>query len=161
MFRFARHKTARFAGFGVAVILGALLSQHTFAADFSSPAEAEFRTFAVDELTLGMPRTGSSEAIKAGSLTTIPGYPLSQEELNLVLDTSERGSEFRQQPADAEFVGEQDRQPFRVRVVTWIKQRSSDFNLFKLFDTDESEPGLHLDVDTDEEELVLQYRVGF
>jgi hypothetical protein len=91
----------------------------------------------------------------------IPGYPLSQEELNLVLDTSELGSVFRQKSAGVEFSGEQSKQSFHVRMVTWIKQRSSDFNLFKLFDTEDSEPGLRLDVDTDEEELVLQYRVGF
>lgn len=161
MFRFGRRKTARFAGLGVTVLLCAVLSPHVFAEDIATATGAEYSIFAVEDLDLGMPRQASSNAVEVGSGTMIPGYPLSQEELNLVLDTSELGSVFRQKSAGVEFSGEQSKQSFHVRMVTWIKQRSSDFNLFKLFDTEDSEPGLRLDVDTDEEELVLQYRVGF
>jgi len=136
-----------------------MLSQHAIADDFAIPAGAEFKTFAVEELDLRVPPRGRSDAV--GNATAIPGYPLSQEELGLVLDTSKPGQEFSQNLVGAAFANEQDKQPFRVRVVTWIKQRSSDFSLFRLFDADAAEPGLRVDVDTDEEELMLQYRVGF
>jgi len=145
----------------VTVLLGAVLSQLVYAEDFSTSANAGFGAFAVEDLDLRMPLQSSSDAVEAGSVTTIPGYPLSQEELSLVLHMSEPGSGFNQKSADVEFAAQQSKQSFHVRLVTWIKQRSSDFNLFKLFDADDSEPGLRVDVDTDEEELVLQYRVGF
>jgi hypothetical protein len=161
LFSFGRYKIARFVELGVTVLLGAVLSQFAYAEDFSTSTNAGFSAFAVEDLDLRMPLQSSSGAVEAGSVTAIPGYPLSQEELSLVLHMSEPGSGFSQKPADVEFAAEQNKQSFHVRLVTWIKQRSSNFNLFKLFDADDSEPGLRVDVDTDEEELVLQYRVGF
>ena len=160
MFRFGRQKATRFAGLGVMVLLGAVLSQHVFAEDLATPTGSEFRTFAVEDLDLRPPQ-GNSNAVGAGTLTTIPGYPLSREELSLVLDSSAKVQGFNQPSAGAAFADEQGKPTFHVRVVTWIKQRSSDFSLFRLFDADSAGPGLHVDVDTDEEELMLKYRVGF
>ncbi|MDH3509595.1 MAG: hypothetical protein OER85_01925 [Gammaproteobacteria bacterium] len=158
MFRFGRHEKA---GFGATVLLGAVLSQLALAEDIATPVTVEFGTFEFAELNLGMSLQSSSDVVEAGSVATIPGYPLSAEELSLVLDTPEPLSGFNPKPAGAHFAAEQSGQPFRARVVTWIKQRSSYFNIFRLFSADQADPGLHLDVDTDEEELVLEYRVGF
>jgi len=161
LFRFGKHKTARFAGLGVTVLLGAILSQHVFADNIETPAGAEFGTYAAEELNLRISPPGSAVAAVPGNVNKIPGYPLSQEELGLVLDSSVSGQRFGRTSAGANFADEQDRQPFRARVVTWIKKRSSDFNMFSLFDADAGEPGLHVDVDTEEEEMMLQYQVGF
>ena len=156
-----RHKAARLSGVCALVFLGALLSRQALAEDIPRLAEAEFRTFAVEDLDLRMPSPGSSDVVAVAGATTIPGYPLSAEELSLVLDTSEPGSGFSRLPVAVEYSTEQNRPPLRVRLMGWIKQRSSDFNLFKLFNADDSAPGMRLDVDTDAEELVLEYRVGF
>ena len=162
MFSFGKNKSARSAGLGVTVVFGAILSQNVFAQDMQPPAGEEFRTFAVEELNLKISPDSNSGAFAAGEVTTIRGYPLSQEELSLVLDTSMAGQGFGQHSEGAGLTDEQNKhQPFRTRVVTWIKNRSSDFNLFSLFNADAATPGLHVDVDTDEEELMLQYQVGF
>lgn len=158
MFRFGRHKTAAFVA---TVLLGAVLSQLAFAEDIARSATAEFGTFEFAELNLDMSLQGSPDLVEAESVATIPGYPLSAEELSLVLATPEPLSGFNTKPTGADFAAKQSGQPFRARLVTWIKQRSSYFNFFRLFSADQADPGLHLDVDTDEEELVLEYRVGF
>jgi len=149
------------SGFCALLFLGALLSQQALAEDIPARVDAEFRTFAVEDLDLRIPASGSSDVAAAASATTIPGYPLSAEELSLVLDASEPGAGFSRLPVTVEYSKEQNRPPFRARLMGWFKQRSSDFNLFKLFNADDSAPGMRLDVDTDAEELVLEYRVGF
>jgi hypothetical protein len=162
LFSFRKNKSARSAGLGVTVLFGAILSQNVFAQDIPPPAGAEFTTFAVEELNLEISPDSRSGAVAAGEVTAIRGYPLSQEELSLVLDTSIAGHGFGPLSEGAGLTDKQDKQqPFRTRVVTWIKNRSSDFDLFSRFNADAATPGLHVDVDTDEEELMLQYQVGF
>lgn len=156
-----RQKAARLFGVCTLVFLGALPSLPALAVDIPPLADAEFRTFAVEDLDLRIPSPGNPAVGAVAGATTIPGYPLSAEELNLVLDAAEPESGFGRLPVAVEYFTEQERQPFRARLVGWIKQRSSDFNLFRLFNTDDSAPGMRLDVDTVAEELVLEYRVGF
>ena len=159
MFAFGKQNAARFVELATIGLLGAVLSQNAFADDFAPLTDAEFRTFAVEDLDLRMPLQGSSAAVEAGNAMTLRGYPLTQEELNLILDTSDPA--FSRKAAGANVSNEHGKPPLRTRVVGWIKQRSSDFNFFKLFSADDSGPGVHLEVDTDEEELVLEYRFEF
>lgn len=155
-----RHSIRFVRNFSIAVC-GLLLSFYACADDTPDLGDAAFSTFAVADLDLRMPQSGSAEVAVGSNDLVIPGYPLTTEELNLILESPGSTSDFSSIPLEAAYFDDQVRQPFGTRVVGWIKQRSSDFNLFKLFDADDTSPGVRLDVDTEEEELVLQYRVGF
>lgn len=156
-----RNKAARVTGLSTIASVSILLSQCACADEIPALADAGFRTFAVEDLDLRTPLTGGSDIITTTDESTIPGYPLSAEELNLVMGIPQSVAGFDEVSVGLDYADEQFPQPFQHRLMGWFKQRSSDFNLFKLFDSDDSRSGVRLDVDTEEEELVLQYRIGF
>lgn len=140
---------------------GVLLPGLATGDDLSSPTETGFRAFAVRDLDLRIPTQGSSDLIAVANEPSIPGYPLSMDELGLVIETPPSAMGFGRARLDADLAVDPMDQPLRVRLMGWMKQRSTDFSLFRLLSADDSRPGMRLDVDTEQEELVLEYRIGF
>ena len=87
------------------------------------------------------------------TLASRPRLFLSDEELSLVLRAVDPlgtdGGEVTARPT------------FRQRFVDWISNRSADSNVFSALARDELEPGVRVDIDTDTEEVSVEYRVGF
>jgi hypothetical protein len=145
----------------MALWFGILLPGPAAADDPSSLTETGFRAFAVEDLDLRIAARGGADVIAVANEPSIPGYPLSMEELNLVMATPEPAAGFGRPGRAPDFAVDPMNQPLRVRLMGWIKQRSNDFGLFRLLSADDSRPGMRLDVDTEQEELVLEYRIGF
>lgn len=155
------YKLARFRAIGGIALCSVLLFGPALAGDLPLLTDAELRPFAVEDLDLRIPAPGSDDTILSATGAEIPGYPLSSEELNLIIEAPQLAAGFGRPGPAASLAGGPMKPPFRARLMGWIKQRSSDFNLFRLFSVDDSRPGMRLDVDTEQEELVLQYRIGF
>ena len=90
----------------------------------------------------------------------LPGYPLTSEELSLVLDATKTrafpdGSSYQSRSAES------GHRPVAARVLHWLRKRSSDLGLFNTLFSQDSRPGVHVDLDPVEEEIILLWSKGF
>ncbi|MDH3605096.1 MAG: hypothetical protein OEU26_36330, partial [Candidatus Tectomicrobia bacterium] len=105
------YKLVRFRGICGIALFGVLLSGTALAGDIPLLTDAEFRTFATEDLDLRILAQGSADVIAVTSETEIPGYPLSVEELNLVIETPEPAAGFGRAALEANYVGDSIKQP--------------------------------------------------
>lgn len=84
---------------------------------------------------------------------TLPGFPLTAEDLSLVSRMTD--------PVEA---SKAVRPGFRERFMNWLRQsanRANDTSVFSALTREDDEPGVRFGIDTDTEEVTLEYRIGF
>jgi len=132
---------------------------------FAAPAYAteDFATFFAEDyegisLSLVDPQKIQVPRPQATDLTrfVLPGFPLSAEELSLVLRLTD--------PVGFSANSEAVRPSFRERLGSWLGRdwmRQKDTSVFSALVRDENETGMRVDFDPAAEEVVVEYRVGF
>ncbi len=128
------------------------------AEDFASLFADDFEGIALelpdaDQLLAERPPAAQLEAL------TLPGFPLTDEELSLILRITDPVGR-RRGAGDAGIA----RPTIGERLVNWVRwqsRRSGDASVFSALARDADEPGVRVDIDPDAEEVVVEYRVGF
>jgi len=153
-----------FAIFGVVrsavlcLIAGLCASQAIAADDFATLFDEEFKGIS---LTLTDPDQALARRPSAAELTvdSLPGFPLTAEELSLVLRITDPVG-FGGLAADQDIV----EPTLRDKLVRWMTQHSNESDgasVFSALIREADEPGVRVNIDTDTEEVRLEYRVGF
>jgi len=153
-----------FAIFGVVhsaalyLAVGLCASQAMAADDIATLFDENFEGIS---LTLTDPDQVLARRPRAAELAvdSLPGFRMTSEELSLVLRiTDPVGSGGLAADDDAVELS------LRERLVSWMTQHSNESNdkgVFSALSREADEPGVRVDIDTDAEEVRLEYRVGF
>lgn len=140
------------------LVIGLCASQATAADDFATLFDEDFKGIS---LTLTTPDRVLAQRPRADDLImdSLPGFPLTAEELTLVLRITDPvgsgGLAADQDAADTSLRG---------RLFSWMTQHSNESrgaSVFSALSRAADEPGVRVDIDTDTEEVRLEYRVGF
>lgn len=142
----------------VLVAAGLCAAPASGAEDFASLFADDFEGISLrlpdaGQLLAEPPPTAELEAL------TLPGFPLTDEELSLVLRITDPVGT-RIGVGDAGIA----RPTIGERLVNWVRwqsRRSGDRSVFSALARDEDEPGVRVDIDPDAEEVLVEYHVGF
>lgn len=139
--------------------------QLAVAEDFAALFDANYAGISLDTGHLGERQlVDHTDNLDQGS-TDLPGFPMSQEELALVLRTVDPvgsgQSVIVYQGSDPGVIAEQSKRPLRLRLLDWIKQGSQQTGIFSALVREKDEPGMRLEIDPDSEQVVVEYRIGF
>lgn len=142
----------------VLVAVGFCTSQVYAADDLTAVFDSGFEGVSLrlvdpDQLLARRPRAIDLAATK------LPGFPLKAEELSLVLAMTDP-------VGTGALVAEESaiKPSLRERLVGWLSQNAgpaADQSLISALIREADEPGVRVDIDTDTEEVRLEYRVGF
>ena len=153
-----------------AILMCVCYTQVALAEDFAIVFTDDFQGIALDTSRLGkglpnLPLSGISGDDVAVPPAALPGFPLTQEELMLVLRTTDPvGAQKKSANANSrQSSPATDSRPMRDRLVDWITQRSSveQESVFSALARSDSEPGMRLDIDPNSDKVIVEYRIGF
>jgi hypothetical protein len=135
--------------------MGLIMLQPACADDFSVPSDFNFSGPAAE--TLGLSLLSPARATETSN--PLPGYPLSQEELRLVFSetpaiTGKVSADSMPQDSSAE-------PALANRLSRSMQLQSEESGILKTLLAEEEVPGVHLDVDPIDDEVVIEYRIGF
>ena len=166
-----RRRTHCLAALAAAVGLCGI--QVAAAEDFALLFDTNYEGISLDTTHLGEPQSVDHTRDLYFQSTNLPGFPLSQEDLALVLKTTDPvGSGQRafvdqgvdrtgDQTTHQTTMAEPGKRPLRLRLMDWIKQGSKRANIFSALVREEDQPGMRVDIDPDREEVVVEYHIGF
>ena len=149
----------------MAVRMGTLLVAVGLCTTPASGAEDFASLFAEDfeGISLQLPDAGQALAERPNpselEALTLPGFPLTDEELSHVLRITDPVVT-RRRSGDAGI----ERPTIGERLVNWVRwqsRRSGDVGVLSALAREEDEPGVRVDIDPDAEEVIVEYRVGF
>jgi len=157
----------------LAAAVGLCGIQVAAAEDFALLFDTNYEGISLDTTHLGEPQSVDHTRDLYFQSTNLPGFPLSQEDLALVLKTTDPvGSGQRafvdqgvdrtgDQTTHQTTMAEPGKRPLRLRLMDWIKQGSKRANIFSALVREEDQPGMRVDIDPDREEVVVEYHIGF
>jgi len=162
-----RRRTHCLAALAAAVGLCGI--QIAAAEDFALLFDTNYEGISLDTTHLGEPQSVDHTRDLYFQSTNLPGFPLSQEDLALVLKTTDPvgGGQWAfvdqgvDRTGDQTTMAEPGKRPLRLRLMDWIKQGSKRANIFSALVREEDQPGMRVDIDPDREEVVVEYHIGF
>jgi len=151
----------KFAIFGVVrsaaiyLAVGLCTSQAAVAEDFATLFDEEFKGISLTLIDSDRALARRSREAEL-SVDSLPGFPLTAEELSLVWRlTDPVGLAADQDPGDTS-LGD--------RLLGWMTRHSNESDgtsVFSALVRAPDEPGMRIDIDTYTDEITLEYRVGF